>query len=286
MKVVGFTIARNVVLYDYPIVEAISSILPLCDEVVVAVGRSDDNTLALIKSIAPDKITIIETLWDDRLREGGRVLAVETDKAFAAVAHDADWCLYIQADEVIHEKYHATIRQAMEHYKANSRVDGLLFHYKHFYGSYDYVGESWRWYRREIRVIKNNKNIFSYRDAQGFRKKPNQKLLVKLIDAYIYHYGWVREPSAMQRKQAAFSSLYHNDEWIDQHIAKAAEFDYTNIDSLELFTETHPQVMQARIARKNWKFDYDVSKKNYSAKERLKRLLGFRIGEYKNYKLI
>lgn len=286
MKVVGFTIARNVVLYDYPIVEAISSILPLCDEVVVAVGRSDDNTLALIKSIAPDKITIIETLWDDRLREGGRVLAVETDKAFAAVAHDADWCLYIQADEVIHEKYHATIRQAMEHYKANSRVDGLLFHYKHFYGSYDYVGESWRWYRREIRVIKNDKNIFSYRDAQGFRKKPNQKLLVKLIDAYIYHYGWVREPSAMQRKQAAFSSLYHNDEWIDQHIAKAAEFDYTNIDSLELFTETHPQVMQARIARKNWKFDYDVSKKNYSAKERLKRLLGFRIGEYKNYKLI
>lgn len=286
MKVVGFTIARNVVLYDYPIVEAISSILPLCDEVVVAVGRSDDNTLALIKSIAPDKITIIETLWDDRLREGGRVLAVETDKAFAAVAHDADWCLYIQADEVIHEKYHATIRQAMEHYKANSRVDGLLFHYKHFYGSYDYVGESWRWYRREIRVIKNDKNIFSYRDAQGFRKKPNQKLLVKLIDAYIYHYGWVREPSAMQRKQAAFSSLYHNDEWIDQHIAKAAEFDYTNIDSLELFTETHPRVMQARIARKNWKFDYDVSKKNYSAKERLKRLLGFRIGEYKNYKLI
>ena len=286
MKVVGFTIARNVVQYDYPVVEAISSILPLCDEVVVAVGLSDDNTLEVIKSIAPNKITVIETIWDDNLREGGRVLAVETDKAFQAIAADADWCFYIQADEVVHEKYLPLIRQEMERYKDDARVDGLLFHYKHFYGSYDYVGESWRWYRREIRVIKNNKSIFSYRDAQGFRKHSNEKLRVKLIDAYIYHYGWVREPAAMQRKQRAFSALYHNNEWVEQHMAKASEFDYSNIDALEGFTETHPKVMLQRIAQKNWKFDHDLSKKNYSLKERLKRLVGFRVGEYKNYKII
>lgn len=293
MKVIGFTIIRNAIKFDYPIVEAISSILPLCDEVVVAVGNSEDETLALVEQIDKNKITILRTVWDDSLREGGRVLAVETDKAFQAIRADADWCFYIQADEVVHEQYLDTIKNEMRKYKDNPNVDGLLFHYKHFYGSFDYVGESWRWYRREIRIVKNNKNIFSYRDAQGFRKRTNlayqqagEKLRVKLIDAYIYHYGWVREPAAMQRKQTSFSSLYHDDQWVNEHMANSSEFDYTNIDSLELFTGSHPAVMKNRISRKNWKFDHDVSKRNYSFKEKLKRLVGLRIGEYKNYKII
>lgn len=286
MKVAGFTMVRNAVKYDYPVVEAITSVLPLCDEFIVAVGNCEDETLALIESIGSPKIKIIHTIWDDTLREGGRTFALETDKAFQAVAADADWAFYIQADEVIHEKYHDAVRQAMVKYKDNRSVEGLLFHYKHFYGSYDYVGESWNWYRREIRVVRNDKNIFSYRDAQGFRKKPNEKLHVKLIDAYIYHYGWVRDPRAMVRKQRAFTSYYHDDQWLEENLAKASEFDYSNIDSLELFTDTHPAVMKDRIARKNWKFDFDVSKKNYSFKERVKRFFGFRIGEYKNYKIV
>jgi deoxyadenosine/deoxycytidine kinase len=69
-------------------------------------------------------------------------------------------------------------------------------------------------------------------------------------------------------------------------VANAAEFDYSQIDSLALFLDTHPSVMTKRISEKNWKFDFDVSKKNYSLKERIKRLIGFRIGEYKNYKII
>ena len=293
MKVSGFTIVRNAVKYDYPVVEAITSVLPLCDEFVVAIGNCEDATEELVRAINSDKIKIIHTVWDDTLREGGRVLAVETDKAFQAIAKNSDWAFYIQADEVVHEKYYDTIRQAMEKYKNDLGVDGLLFKYKHFYGSYDYVGESWNWYRREIRIVRNKKNIFSYRDAQGFRKKPNhayrqagEKLRVKLINAFIYHYGWVRDPRAMQQKQRAFNSLYHNDEWLETNMAKATEFDYSGIDSLEIFKDTHPQVMKARIERINWKFDFDVSKKKYSLKERLKRLVGFRIGEYKNYKIV
>jgi hypothetical protein len=85
MKVSGFTFVRNGVKYDYPVVESILSILPVCDEFIVAVGNSEDNTLELIKSINDPKIKIIETIWDDSLREGGRVLAVETDKAFDAI---------------------------------------------------------------------------------------------------------------------------------------------------------------------------------------------------------
>lgn len=105
MKVSGFTIVRNALKYDYPVLEAINSVLPLCDESVVAVGNSEDTTMDLIKSIQSSKIKIIETVWDDTLRAGGRTFAMETDKAFQSVSQDADWRFYIQADEVLHEKY-------------------------------------------------------------------------------------------------------------------------------------------------------------------------------------
>jgi hypothetical protein len=173
-----FTFIRNAVQYDYPIVEAIKSILPLCDEFVVAVGKSEDNTLQLIQSIQDTRIRIIETEWDDSLREGGRVLAVETDKAYQAISDDVDWCFYIQGDEAVHEKYHPAIRNAMETYKDMPNIEGLLFDYLHFYGSYDYVGSSYRWYRKEVRIVRKRKDIYSYRDAQGFRKGANQKLTV------------------------------------------------------------------------------------------------------------
>lgn len=290
MKVSGFTIIRNAVKNDYPVVEAITSVLPICDEFVVAVGKSDDATYELIKNIPSDKIRIIETVWDDTLREGGRTFALETDKAYQAISPDTEWCFYIQADEVLHEKYYDTVRDAMIRFKDEKSIDGLLFNYKHFYGSYDYVGESWQWYRREIRIIRNNKNIFSYKDAQGFRKKPSAKLNVKLIDAYIYHYGWVKDPRLMQKKINNWYKFYRDDSWINNHVVPDQEFDYGNVSSLELFTGSHPKVMLPRIERKNWKFDYDISRKKYSTKEKMKRfisfLIGYRIGEYKNYKII
>jgi hypothetical protein len=290
MKVSGFTFVRNAVLYDYPVVEAIQSILPVCDEVVVAVGNSEDETLELIKNITSAKIRIIETIWDESLRIGGKVLAVETDKAFHAISHDVDWAFYIQGDEVVHEKYLDVIRSEMEAYKDDDKVDGLLFKYHHFYGSYDYVGLSSRWYRREIRIIKNNKDIFSYKDAQGFRKKPNEKLRVKLIDAYIHHYGHVREPQAMQRKHQSTNRFWHSDRWIKRNIKPASEFDYSNYEPLGLYEGTHPHIMEKRISNMDWKFEYDVSQRQFEFKDRIKnftqKLTGWRPGEYRNYKLI
>ncbi|RYE26388.1 MAG: glycosyltransferase family 2 protein [Sphingobacteriales bacterium] len=290
MKVTGFSFIRNAIKYDYPIVEAIRSVLPVCDDFVVAVGRSEDETLELIRSIDPNKIRIIETEWDDSLRTGGQVLAEETNKAFQAIGSDTDWCFYIQGDEVLHEQYHDAIRQGMLKWKDDDKVDGLLFKYLHFYGSYDYVGSSSKWYPNEIRVIRNNKNFYSYRDAQGFRKGDNEKLDVKAIDAYIYHYGWVKEPAAMQRKREEFNKLWHDDEWVARNINKADAFDYAaHIDALELFKGTHPNVIQERIAQKNWKFDYDVTFNNIPTKEKIKSLVAKATGldfSYKNYKLI
>lgn len=290
MKVYGFTFIRNAIKYDYPIVEAIRSILPICDKVIVAVGDSEDGTLSLIQDIDAEKIEIIHTQWDDSLREGGKVLAVETDKAFKHIPDDADWAFYIQGDEVIHEKYLPEVKNAMTRYLNNPEVDGLLFKYLHFYGSYDYVGVSSNWYRHEIRVVRNNKNIYSYRDAQGFRKNDNEKLRVKPIDAYIYHYGWVREPASMQRKHETFKKYYHDDDWVEKNVVKAAEFDYSNnITELTKFEGDHPQIMKDRLERINWQFEMDISFNRKSLKDKVKMLfqkyLNIELG-YKNYKKI
>ncbi len=289
MKVAGFTFIKNAIIYDYPIVEAINSILPICDEVYVALGKSDDETEALIKAINPEKIKIVKTLWDENLKQGGQVLAVETNKAFQAIPNYYDWCFYIQGDEAVHEKYLPVINQAMLHFKSNKKVDGLLFKYLHFYGSYDYIGNSGSWYNNEIRIIRNNKKFYSYKDAQGFRKNNNEKLNVKPINAYIYHYGWVKDPSAMQRKQEEFHKLWHGQDWVDKNIVKVDEFDYSYINSLEKFTGSHPKVMVPRINNKNWQFEFDLKHNKTKIKDQLKqlafKLFGWEIG-YKNYKKV
>jgi hypothetical protein len=132
VKVSGFTIIRNAIKYDYPVVESITSVLPMCDEFIVAVGNSEDDTRKLIESIASDKIKIIDSVWNDELRVGGKVLADETNKAKKAISPDSDWAFYIQSDEVIHEKYHAEILSAMKKWKDNKEIEGLLFKYLHF----------------------------------------------------------------------------------------------------------------------------------------------------------
>ena len=288
MKVSGFTFIRNAILLDYPIVASIQSILPLCDEVIVAVGNSDDDTLGLIQNIDP-KVKIIQTTWDDSLRENGRVLAVETDKALAAIDPAADWAIYIQGDEVMHQDDHLHILKAMTRFQHDQEVDGLLFDYLHFYGSYDYIGVSNNWYKKEIRIIKPGRGIFSFRDAQGFRKSPDQKLKVASANARVFHYGWVKDPRAMQRKQEHFHKLWHDDAWLEKNIKVAEAFDYENhIHELARFEGTHPQWITERLSERNWNFDVDISLRKRTLKNRLKNILKW-MGidtHYANYTLI
>jgi hypothetical protein len=288
-KLTGFTIVRNAIKYDYPIVESIKSILPIVDEYIVAVGNSEDETLQLIRSINSPKIKIVETIWDESLREGGKVLADETNKAFDAISADTDWCFYLQGDEVVHEKYHAEILNSCEKYLDDKKVDGLLFNYEHFYGNYDFVGDSRTWYRNEIRIIRNDKTIRSYRDAQGFRKN-GEKLNVKKVDAFIYHYGWVKDPRSQSEKQKTFHQMWHDDEWIKQNVSEADAYDYSIIDSLKKFEGTHPEVMKDRLQKMNWQFHFDLSKKKFKLKDwllyQIENATGVRLFEYKNYKRI
>jgi hypothetical protein len=175
----------------------------------------------------------------------------------------------------------------MEKFKDDAHVDGLAFGYRHFYGSYDFVGDSRKWYLSEVRIVRKRDDVTSYRDAQGFRKKDGSKLNAVRIDAEVYHYGWVKHPDAQQAKQESFHRMWHDDEWMKKNVPAVNTFDYSQIDSLASFTGSHPAVMKDRIARQNWKFSFDPTKKKWGLKMRFlmwwERSFGIRIGEYRNY---
>lgn len=290
MKITGVTIIRNAVKNDYPIVEAIASILPVVDEMIVSIGDSEDETEALIKNMASDKIKIVYSTWDLRYRKGGEILAVETNKALEHVSADTDWIFYIQGDEVIHEQYHANILAASQKHLQDSSVEGLLFNYLHFYGTYDYVGNSRKWYDVETRIIRNNIGIQSYRDAQGFRKVNHQKIKVARIDAFVYHYGWVKDPAQMKAKQKNVAAFWNDDQALEKILKEEDFFDYSEFDSIKKFTGTHPAVMQTRIQRKNWEVTLDDRQNNLKWKYRLlnwiEKYTGKRLFTFRNHVVV
>jgi hypothetical protein len=80
-------------------------------------------------------------------------------------------------------------------------------------------------------------------------------LRVKLIDAYVYHYGWVREPTALHKKIQSNIRLYRND-INEEETPVAASYEYDKATEPVLrFEGTHPALMRKRILRKSWPFN-------------------------------
>jgi len=287
MFISGFTFLRNGETLGYPYLESIKSLLPLVDELVVALGPCKDDTEAQILALADSKLRIVHTIWDDNVRQGGKTYALETDKAMDACNPKADWLFYIQGDEVLHEQDYPALRAAMEEHLTNTQVEGLLLNYVHFYGDYQHVAISRFWYHREVRVIRQGLGIRSYKDAQGFRLV-GRKLNVKRVAATMYHYGWVKDPQTMHRKTLVQQHYWHDDETVAR--MREEVFEYEHQPGLQLFRGSHPAVMLSRVAGQHWQVRFAPRKEAVQLKYRLLHWLemktGKRLWTYRNYKVI
>ncbi|MBI5325968.1 MAG: glycosyltransferase family 2 protein [Ignavibacteriae bacterium] len=291
MKISGFTFVRNAILFGYPIYESLHSLLPLCDEIIIAAGKSDDDTITYLKSLQQEKIRIIETEWDKSTREGGLIYSQQTNIALNECK--GDWCIYLQADEVLHEDDYNLIIDEINTANTNPDIDALLFRYLHFYGSYEYIGTGRQWYRREIRAFKNKDNVISWGDAQGFRfneKNKISKLKARQINARIYHYGWVRHPRTQNLKHKYTQLYYYQDSEFNINSAEAQKnFDYNSAYQLEKFNGKHPGIMTKKIeSDREWTKYFDrarLKKKPLLLKltDRIEKSTGWRIGEYKDF---
>ena len=201
VSISGFTFIRNGVELGFPFEASIRSLLPLVDEMVIAVGKSTDDTLARIKAIADPKIRVIETLWNERMADRGFVYSQQ--KMIAQYSCTGDWVFYLEGDELVHEQELAAIRASVERHHSNRQVEALVFDYKHFYGSADWISISPGWYRRECRLIRNTIRTYAP-DGQYWlvmdRHKRGRNPRAALAQASIYHYGWIRRNEDMQKK--------------------------------------------------------------------------------------
>ena len=293
MKISGFSYVRNGFDYGVPFLEAYQSILPVCDEFIVTVGEGNDGTKEAIQKLNDPKIRIIDTVWDMSLRANGKIFAQQTNIALDAIT--GDWAFHIQADEVIHENDIYKIKEAVERNDNDKRVEGFILPFIHFWGGYDHIRTSRRVHKNEVRLFRNGLGVRSYRDSLGFRKyrdfkayandtEKGEKLRVKKINAPIYHYTEVRGPGAKTKKAAAIGAFYEKN---DGKPVQKEEYGY---DRLEKFTGTHPRLMNEKVKAQDWEYVFNPKKAVWRTKDRIMQpiedILGFKIGEYKNYKLI
>jgi hypothetical protein len=239
----GFTLVRNAVQLNFPIVAAIASVLEVCDEVVVNVGTSDDETRHLVAGMGDSRVRIIDSEWD--LSKGDDMLALETQRAMDACR--GSWGIYIQADEVLHERGARILKQRVAEWDRDERVEGMLVDYLHFYGGFDRVATNRQWYRREVRCVRLGRDIRPYQGAQGFRVGPDyRKIRARPTGAQMFHYGWARPAQTMREKIQLTKQMYP---WATERLDRDLKRGTLKwIPLLRPFTGSHPAVARDWIA--------------------------------------
>lgn len=284
----GFTLVRNAVKLDFPIVPAIKSVLEVCDEVVVNVGKSEDETRDLVMSVQDPRVRILDTEWD--FTKKNLMLSIETQRAMDACR--GSWGIYIQADEVLHERGAQILKEKVAEWDGDQRVEGVLVTYLHFYGGFDQIATSRRWYRREVRCIRLGKNIRPYQGAQGFRVGPEyRKIQARVTDAEMFHYGWARPAKAIKEKLEISKTIYP---WGGNRFDEEQARGFLEwIPLLKRFTGTHPAAAREWIAERAVDPDRVIGPMKlkpehvrFYISDWIERLTGARLFEFRNYVLV
>ncbi|HPW62717.1 MAG TPA: glycosyltransferase [Cyclobacteriaceae bacterium] len=298
MTISAYTYVRNGLAMGYPFIQSILSVIDIVDDFVVVLGDSTDGSREAIDALKSPKIRVLDTVWDMQLKTGGKLFAQQSNLGLAEMK--GDWVIHIQADEVFHENDTTKLLDYIKRYDSNPRVEGLLFPFLNFRGDYNHIHTGRKAHRFEIRAFRNNPLIRAYRDSQGFRKfsseeayrqnEKGNKLRVVKIDVPVFHYNFVRSPKQMKEKTIFFQKFFHEGEELEKKIRSLQEFDYNQVDKLEKFDGDHPKSMASIIANKDWDFVYDAKKAKISLRHqflnKIEDWTGYRIGEYKNYKLV
>ena len=248
MKISGFTIASNALIFDYPVVESIKSILPIVDEFIVNVGPDEDGTLALIESIGDPKIKIIQSQWNSNLDTGGYLFAQQTNIALFNCT--GSWAFYLQADEVVHEDDLPLIVESVERYLEDDGVEGLTFWHLDFWGDYRTILNVYPYRgQRRCRLVKPHLFVLSRGDAAGFTVHPKYKekgRRIRVVDtgARLFHYGQVRSEKVLQAKWRS-THKYHSERSIDDQ--EIDFYKYFPRQFMAPYKESHPEVMADRI---------------------------------------
>ena len=285
MKVSAFTFIKNGQLLGYPFIQSIKSILPIVDEFIINVGLGEDNTLDEIKKINDPKIRIIQSHWNDNMKDRGFVYGQQ--KMVAQYNCTGDWAFYIEGDEIYHENDLDRIYMSMKEHLNNSNVEALIFDFYHFYGNGNSYLDSPGWYRAEARIIKNSLRTYApdglfwlVLDSNKNGRYPK----ARHTGAKCYHYGWVRSEHQMNLKSEKVQKYWGGN---------AKKIDYSKMDQsiIREYKGTHPIIIQNWLPNDIELFKADPSYKltNKQKKHRImiffESLFGLELSK-KHFKLV
>ncbi|ALE02314.1 glycosyltransferase family 2 protein [Candidatus Pseudothioglobus singularis] len=285
MKVSAFTFIKNGQILGYPFLESIKSILPIVDEFIINVGKSEDDTLQIIKTLKDKKIRIIESKWNDSMKNRGYVYGQQ--KMISQFNCTGDWAFYIEGDEIYHEKDLEKIKKSMKIYLNDPNVEAIAFDFIHFYGNANSYLNSPGWYRSEARIIKTS--IRSYAPDGLFwlvlsSNKKGRYPKAKKIGINCFHYGWVRSEEQMNLKSTHVQKYWNDD-------PKIIEYSQMDKSIIKEFNGTHPDIIRDWLPKEKGLFEVD-SKYNLSFKQkkhrimiRLEKLFGIDLSK-KHYKTV
>ena len=202
-------IARNIVKLKYPLDRVVESVVDFADEVVVSVDpTSEDDTLDYVYDLMYEinrirdtftEVRIIENRWNLDNINNGSEFAIQTNRAIDECR--GDWLFVLQADEAIHERDHAYIREVIA--ESDERdIDAFSMIRLYFFGDINTVRRDWtvpitRLFRRGTR-----KSSGDAMNTEGSGK-------VADCDAYIYHYSRIGDPSAISKRIRTLDGFFH-----------------------------------------------------------------------------
>jgi hypothetical protein len=285
MKVSAFTFLKNGQILGYPFLQSIQSILPIVDEFIINVGKSEDNTLELIRTISSPKIRILESEWNETMQDRGYVYGQQ--KMIAQFNCTGDWAFYIEGDEIYHEDDLEKISMSMQMHLNDSNVEALVFDFNHFYGNGNSLLASPGWYRSEARIIKNSVRSYAPDGLFWLVLESNKKgryPRAKHTGTTCYHYGWVRSEDQMNLKSSKVKKY-----WGSNHI----KIDYSQMDQsiIQKFQGSHPKIINNWLPKETGLYvtdpSYKLSKKekNHQLKMKLEGFFGIDLSK-KHFKLV
>jgi hypothetical protein len=112
MKISGILSIKDGIYRGYPFLEAILSVLPICDEFLINEAKSEDETLYYLKKLKKvfPKIKIYQIPW----YESDYWEALDETINFLIYKSKGDWIFEVQGDEIWHEKDILKIKKIIE----------------------------------------------------------------------------------------------------------------------------------------------------------------------------
>ncbi len=257
MKLSGFTFIRDAVKCEYPVVESITSILPIVDEFVINVGLPDeDGTLDLIREINDPKIKIIQSQWNPNLDMGCYVYTQQANIALFNCM--GKWAFYLQADEVVHEDDYPIIIEHLDRYINDDRVDGLVLKQLNFWGDYKTILSVYpKWERRRCWIVKPHRFILCAKDASRFTvhkkfKEKGRRLRAIETEARLFHYHGIKSKGGLQEKYQTVRKYWEEERIPDKEVDF---YQYYPRQFVSEYRGTHPKVMADLIQRHSISID-------------------------------